>query len=134
MPSFTITDDTIQSEGLLVTIRIAAPPIIPVNPLPISVLAMVDTGASLSAICNDIPPRLGLQPFNQVLVSTPTTPELCPQYLTQMIFPNNVVIPNIPVVGMSLQSLSVKCLIGRDVLSKGVLIYNGYMNSFTLSF
>lgn len=51
----------------------------------------------------------------------------------RLLFPNNVLIET-TVIAAPLQGQHIQCLIGRDVLRHGVLIYIGYIDSFTLSF
>jgi hypothetical protein len=50
-----------------------------------------------------------------------------------MLFPNNVQVAA-TAIEAPLQGQHIQCLIGRDVLAHGVLVYIGYTNSFTLSF
>ena len=76
MPSFTITDPTVQSKGLILGMRLTAATMTPPAGQPqqyIDVRAMIDTGASLTAIRDDIPGILGLNPVGDVLISTPTS-------------------------------------------------------------
>lgn len=58
---------------------------------------------------------------------------LCPKYLVQLVFPNNVLYEG-TVIEVPLQGQSVQCLIGRYVLSHAVFVYIGYQNLFSLSF
>jgi hypothetical protein len=53
--------------------------------------------------------------------------------MVQMILPNQVVF-DAKVIEAPLQGQHIQCLIGRDVLAHGVLIYIGYANQFSLSF
>lgn len=138
MPSFTITDPTVQSKGLILGMRLTAATMTPPAGQPqqyIDLRAMIDTGASLTAIRDDIPGILGLNPVGVVLITTPTSTGVqCYQYLVNLVFPNNTHIPNFTVTAVPLRGQNVSCLIGRDILGQGVLVYNGYMNQFTLSF
>ncbi len=96
---------------------------------------MIGTGATLTAIRDDIPGTLGLDPVGDVLITTPTsTGVLCYQYLANMVFPNNTHVANFTVTAVPLQGQNISCLVGRDILGQGVLVYNGYMNQFNLSF
>ncbi len=49
-------------------------------------------------------------------------------------FPNGVMVHNAVAIEAPLAGQHIQCLIGRDILQHGVLIYVGYMNQFTLSF
>ena len=51
----------------------------------------------------------------------------------RLLFPNNVTFET-TVIETPLQGQQIRCLIGRDVLSQGVLVYIGYSNLFSLSF
>ncbi len=58
----------------------------------------------------------------------------CYEYLVTIAFQNNVTVQNVKVIQAPMQGQQIGCLIGRDVLRYGVLIYTGYINQFTLSF
>jgi len=51
----------------------------------------------------------------------------------RLLFPNNVTFET-TVIETPLQGQQIRCPIGRDVLSQGVLVYIGYSNLFSLSF
>ena len=95
---------------------------------------MIDTGASGTVIRDDIPPMLGLQPVGVSFINTPSSTNVrCYEYLIRLVFPNNVVV-EASVIAAPLQGQEVQCLIGRDILAHGVLIYIGYTHTFSLSF
>ena len=99
------------------------------------VLAMIDTGATASVISYGIAEFLGIEPVGNTYITTPTSTRIhCFQYDVQLAFPNNVNIASLIVVEAPLEGQHIQCLIGRDVLKHGLFIYNGYDNSFTLSF
>jgi predicted aspartyl protease len=101
----------------------------------IRVLAMIDTGASGTVISQGLAAQLGIKPVGTISIHTPSSTNVnCYQYDMQMLFPNNVNISSIIITEAPLQGQHIQCLIGRDVLRHGVLIYTGYDNSFTLSF
>ena len=59
---------------------------------------MIGTGATLTAIRDDIPVTLGLKPVGDVLITTPTSAGvLCYQYPTNVVSPNNTHIANFTV-------------------------------------
>lgn len=142
MPSFTVAVPDLRAIGPIVEIRIAVPQAVEAifassgqpAPSPVSVTAMIDTGASGTVIQAGIAARLGLNPVGVVAINTPSsTGVLCAQYAVRLIFPNNVVgeavVTEAPLTGQHIQGL-----IGRDVLSQAVLVYIGYTNQFTMSF
>jgi len=103
-------------------------------PAPITSLAMIDTGASATVVRDTLPPSLGLNPVSVVPINTPSsTHVLCPVYLLRLVLPNNVVVET-TAIAAPLQNQHIQCLIGRDVLQHGVLVYIGYANTFSLSF
>ncbi len=96
---------------------------------------MIDTGASGTVISQGLADKLGISPIGTALINTPSSTNVtCFQFDVQIVFPNNVNIASIVVTEAPLQGQHIQCLIGRDVLQHGVLIYTGYDNSFTLSF
>lgn len=104
-------------------------------PQPIRATAMIDTGASRTVITPSIVQSLSIQPVGVAHMITPstTTPVPCHEYDVRILFPSNVITPTIAIEA-SLIGQHIQCLIGRDILSRGVLIYIGYTNTFTLSF
>jgi hypothetical protein len=86
---------------------------------------------------------LNLTPTGNTTVVTPSTgniPVNVDQYDIGFIVlaaQNHVpfIIPNLPVVCMDLHaSQGIHVLIGRDILTQCIFIYNGTMNWFTLSY
>ena len=97
--------------------------------------AMIDTGATGTVISQGITTRLGINPVGTTLISTPSSTNVrCNQFDVQIVLPNNVRFPSIVITEAPLQGQHIQCLIGRNILQHGVLIYNGCDNSFTLSF
>jgi len=142
MPSFTAQLPNLQSLGPLVDMKVWIGTAVEQAlkkagndvPSPFSVTGMIDTGATGSVIQPAAVQALGLQPVGVVLINTPSSQNIsCFQYLVRLIFPNNVVVESLaieaPLIGQQIQ-----CLVGRDVLAHGVLVYTGYINQFTLSF
>jgi predicted aspartyl protease len=142
MPSFTAQLPNLQALGPLVDMRIwIGTPVenaIKKNegnlPEAVPVKAMIDTGATGSVIHLEIVKNLGLQPVGVVYINTPSSENVqCYQYVVRLIFPNNVIVEAIAVEA-PLKGQQIQCLVGRDVLAHGVLVYTGYINQFTLSF
>lgn len=103
-------------------------------PSPVPVIAMIDTGASVSVVRQGLPGQLGLKPVGLTYISTPSSTNVARyRFLVRFAFPNNVFV-EVPVVEAPLQGQNIQCLIGRDILAHGVLIYIGYSNLFSLSF
>lgn len=103
-------------------------------PQPILVKALVDTGASHCVVQEDIPKKLGLNPIGTVGMNTPSSQNhQCPQYFMRMAIPSHQLIYEDVFTAMPLKGQPIESLIGRDLLSNGILIYIGYDGSFTLS-
>ncbi len=95
---------------------------------------MIDTGATGTVISEDIVQQLKLNPVGITFINTPSSTNVqCYEYLIRLLFPNNVVTESV-VIAAPLQGQHIQCLIGRDILRHGVLVYIGYTNTFTLSF
>lgn len=142
MPSFTQRITNLQQVGPVIeitltpsTVYLQALSIASSYTKAIKVLAMVDTGATGTVISQGLAGKLEINPVGTAFINMPSsTNVICHQFDVQLIFPNNVNIASIVVTEAPLHGQHIPCLIGRDVLQYGVLIYNGYDNSFTLSF
>jgi hypothetical protein len=93
---------------------------------------MIDTGAFCCAIQQGIAQQLGLQPSGQTTTTTPSSVgNPSTQYPVQLVFPDRST-RDVIAVELPLQGQHIQCLIGRDVLAGGLLIYNGLQNSYAL--
>lgn len=103
-------------------------------PDPVKCDALIDTGASNCVIQQDIPKKLGLSPVGEIAMTTPSC-QSCKcytYYLRMTILPQNIVYEGV-FTAAPLMGQQIDCLVGRDLLSTCVLIYNGYMKQFTFS-
>ena len=109
-------------------------------PDPITVTALIDTGAGMTVVKTGFAQRLGLLPVDTQLIHTPSSQNVqCFRYLFGMAFQPMAggqsqtyfepIVTEAPMPGQNIQ-----CLLGRDFLSMGVLVYTGPTNSFTFSF
>ena len=106
----------------------------------VKVRALIDTGASCTVIDASILKKLAIPCVGVTPIFTPSTgevPHVCHQYDVSLgildaqgdpLFLND----SLSVLGSDLPD--VDALIGRDVLAKGILIYNGAAGTFTLSY
>jgi hypothetical protein len=142
VPSFTLRLANLRQFGPVVELQVSVPLSLErvlrssnqAVPPPVTVQAMIDTGASSSVIRDDIPTALGLNPVGVVSVKTPSSAGLqYPQYALRLQFPNRVS-SEVTAVAAPLPGQHFECLIGRDLLTHAVLIYTGHDGSFTLSF
>jgi len=142
MPSFTQRTPNLQQIGPVIEVVLTPSAVFmqKINMLQSAVktvrlLAMIDTGATGTVISQGIAANLGINPIGTTLINTPSSTNVsCNQFDVRILFPNNINIPSIVVTEAPLQGQHIQCLIGRDILQHGVLIYTGYDNSFTLSF
>ncbi|MBM4017701.1 MAG: hypothetical protein FJ288_05140 [Planctomycetes bacterium] len=142
MPSFTAQIPNLQVLGPLVDMSLwISTPLEEVLkearqsiPDPVAAKGMIDTGATGSVIHPSIAQQLALKPVGVVRISTPSSEDVpCYQYAVRLIFPNRVIVETLAIEA-PLRGQQIQCLVGRDVLAHGVLVYTGYINQFTLSF
>jgi len=111
-------------------------------PAPQNVRALVDTGASCTCIDPMVFTALGLQPTGSMPMLTPSTgpiPIDADTYDVGIIIPNGqqqgLIFPNIAVSASELFSAQgIHALVGRDILQRCVLAYNGTAGFFTLAY
>jgi predicted aspartyl protease len=103
---------------------------------PVAISALVDTGAAATVITPQTATLLRLRSVGAISVHTPTTvePVLCREFHVNVYFSQEFAIENVVVIEAPLTGQSFQCLIGRDVLSRGVLTYAGRENRFSLRF
>ena len=103
---------------------------------PVPVSALIDSGAAITVVTPEVAVLLNLQSVGAVPVHTPTSvePVFCRQFHVNVYFSPAFVVENILVVEAPLTGQSFQCLIGRDILSRGVFTYDGVNGRFSLSF
>ena len=102
-------------------------------PTPAQVTALIDTGASGSAISRGIAQQLGLNPVGVTLVTTPSSTAVpMAAYAVRLVLPSRIVF-EVTAIEADLQAQGIGALIGRDILSQAVLVYIGYANEFTIA-
>jgi hypothetical protein len=111
-------------------------------------IGLVDTGASNTMIDRSVVGFLGLQPTGITRILTPSTGSTrfnVNQYDVSVWFPQaptliqTQAVPHpvhltLPVAETDFSAHGFHVLIGRDILSRGVFIYNGLCGRFTLAF
>jgi len=104
-------------------------------PKPIAGKALMDTGASITAVDDSIITSLGVQPVGVTTVHTPSGSAQQNQYPARFNFPGSG-LPQLNVhqtIGSILRPQGIIALIGRDALSNVVLVYNGPGGFITLA-
>lgn len=146
MPSFIQQMQNLKQNGPVIPVKVwLAKPIrellVQQNktlPQPIQINALIDSGASNTSISPRVTQQLGLIPHGLTHMLTAGKPTLVNVYdvnidigipfKTQIIF-DPISVAESPLSGQ----INIDCLIGRDILSKGVFIYIGYVNTFSFS-
>jgi hypothetical protein len=103
---------------------------------------LVDTGASQTAVDKTLIVPLGLTPTGAGMFHTPSTgatPVPFPQYDVMLFIPGSKVgqawiIEAMPVMECDLSAQGIQGLIGRDVLDRAIVVYNGPVNHFTVAY
>jgi predicted aspartyl protease len=109
-------------------------------PSPMRARALIDTGAGISGISPQIAGALGLVPSGIMPIISATTggaAHNCNLYDVCLAFVQpsvKVLGVNIPVFEVDLFTLGVDVLLGRDVLSQCLCIYDGMHSTFILAF
>jgi hypothetical protein len=142
VPSFHVESADLWNDGPLVEVHIsltaaaeaanaaASQP----NPAAVPATALIDTGASHSAVRAGILAPLGLHPVGVITIATPSSHNVqCPLYSVRLTLPQGGFLDT-TVSEVPLQGQNIDALMGRDVLRFGILIYQGTIGQFTLSF
>ena len=116
------------------------------QPVPdlVKIRALVDTGASCTCVDPSVLSALGLTPTGSAMMVTPSTgstPHQTDQYDVALVIGASsasqppLVVPTLAVVASELLSRQgFHALIGRDVLRRCILNYNGSSGFFTLAY
>ncbi len=107
--------------------------------------ALLDTGASVTGIDEEVLRKLKYPPIGIANLSTPSGTTTSGIYMVRLVIPSRtdpgfppniprIIIDNVRVIAVKLSNQPYKVLLGRDVLSKMVLIYNGTHALITLGY
>ena len=132
----------LQLDGPRIAIEIGVPAVLAEflekNGLPVPAarkgFALIDTGASITAVDEEVVASLGIQPIGQMKLSTPSQSR--PAWLYAVRLTCSQIAAPVPdvldIVGCTLQPQGFIALLGRNFLRKVVLVYDGPAGSFTL--
>ena len=98
------------------------------------ITALIDTGASHTCISERVATKLSLKVVSSIMSSgVHGNPEERNVYAIDFTFAGgDITLKNVPVVGVDLKSMSFDMLIGRDILKKCRLIYDGAIGRIEL--
>jgi hypothetical protein len=137
MPFFVGTPEDLAWTGPLVAVRLCAPECVKSDAPPIDALAEIDTSSIMTVIQEGVATSLGLKPVKRLKIPTFNRPVYEGDvYMIRLQFPegNAIETPAIEVPYMLRDKVRIKCLIGRYVLKQIVFTYNGFTNTFSLTF
>jgi hypothetical protein len=110
-------------------------------PTPVQIRGLVDTGASCTCVDPSVLTQLNLTPTGKTQMITPSTgptPHEADQYDIALIIPcttGPLIVPTVAVVESDLAAQQgFHALIGRDILRRCMLTYNGDTGLFTLAY
>jgi len=111
-------------------------------PPPISIQALVDTGASGTCVDSKILTALGLTPTGKAQVTTMTTGKSvhhADEYDASVVISaatgqSPLRVHGIPIMSVDFTAQPIGAVIGRDVLGLCVLIYDGARGTFTVAY
>ena len=143
MPSVTISNLSLQNDGPILEVHFCIPQQLEQQyvaqgtpiPAPVIVKSLIDTGCFSCIIQDGIPQKLGLVPIGSTTITTPSSQaHNYYAYFMRMIIPthNNLSYEGV-FIAAPLQGQNIECLMGRDLLANGILIYLGNANQFTPS-
>jgi len=133
--------EALRARGGIFPVQISLPQVLadylgqrglPIPP-PVSGNALIDTGASVSVVDLSVLSTLQISPISVVTVLTPTGSARQNLYPARFILPA-VVIDVTGVIGANLRPQNIVALIGRDILSRFLLIYHGPAGRITLTY
>lgn len=142
MPSFTVRGLDLREVGPVVAVRVGVGSSLEAEltkagsktPTPLPARALVDTGAARTAIRQGLAQELGLSPVGVIRIrAAGSTPIACMEFFIRLDLPGNVIWEG-KALELPLRGGGIDCLIGRDLLARGVLLYDGHRNQFTLTF
>lgn len=113
----------------------------------LSLIALWDTGAMSSCISHQAASALGLTPLGFGIIQTPSSRDIVPVYLIDVILPNNVLVKNLRVMGSKIGDQKIKvqekgdikelplgCLLGMDIIRLGDFCISNYQGKTSFSF
>lgn len=105
---------------------------LPVDVPPVATIAMIDTGASRSTVKRALAESLLLTPIRELIMHTASHSDIGTyEYAIQLRLADDLVIEHV-CLDATMDAHRFGFLIGRDILSKMTLLYEGSENRFSL--
>ncbi len=103
-------------------------------PAPVVGLALIDTGATVSCVDSSVPPRLTVNPVGRTTLSGATGRGASALYPMRLVIRGvGLTVDYSHLVGAELSPMGYVALLGRDFLSRTLLVYHGPVGEYTLS-
>jgi len=107
--------------------------------------ALIDTGASVTGVDETVLRQLGYPPIGVSSLATPSGTSQTGVYVVRLVIPSQkdqrfppnmqrITIDNVRAIAVKLDRQPYKVLLGRDVLSSMVMVYNGPQALITLGY
>ena len=104
-------------------------------PAPVSGMALLDTGATASVVDASVVQALGVNPVGVATVGTAGGPATQPVYPIRIQLQGvNLTIDFGRVTGAPLKEMGFVALLGRDMLARMILFYDGPNSEYTLAY
>ncbi|MCI4347277.1 MAG: retroviral-like aspartic protease family protein, partial [Thermoplasmata archaeon] len=103
-------------------------------PQPVTGVALIDTGATFSAIDQGVAERLGLNPIGVAKTGTASGRRDAPVYAVKFsIHGAMIIVEDGHVLGVDLEGTGMVALLGRSFLQNTLFIYDGIGSEFTIA-
>ena len=105
-----------------------------VAPAPVPLIALIDTGASVSAIPRSVARALGVEPVDSMMVEGyDGVVQRQPVYEVRFFSAQDAVAMKVRVLGLADVERPIESVVGRDVLAQCRLEYDGFHGRFALA-
>lgn len=98
------------------------------------VTGLIDTGAAITSVRADIADSMGLKVTGASTILTAGDPVNVNTYAASLEFPNTNLksFDVLPIVALPMTGQNIEMLIGRDLMQRWIITYNGVAGSFTI--
>jgi hypothetical protein len=141
VPTFTVRNSRLREDGPILTVRVGSARLAdeelrraghPV-PVPVEVEALLDTGSGRSIIERELARSLKLMPVGSVEIDTPSSTDLpALEYWVRFWF-DSVASVEAKVLEAPLPVPRIRALLGRDLMARARLAYDGVRGEFSLT-